>query len=135
MEITAAIAALAALVQDNRLDTYRRLVQAGPAGMPAGIDHLGIQVEDDAELSNVSERLDTTQTSRVRGRSDDLLLCAFGKMMDRGPRRHCVGSLTTGESTVYGKSTRKDSFEAQTARPVRCAGRKHRCRRKPTCCR
>jgi ArsR family transcriptional regulator len=36
MERTAAIAALAALAQDNRLDTYRRLVQAGPAGMPAG---------------------------------------------------------------------------------------------------
>jgi ArsR family transcriptional regulator, arsenate/arsenite/antimonite-responsive transcriptional repressor len=36
MEKTAAIAALAALAQDNRLDTYRRLVQAGPAGMLAG---------------------------------------------------------------------------------------------------
>lgn len=31
-----AIAALAALAQDNRLDTYRLLVQAGPQGMPAG---------------------------------------------------------------------------------------------------
>ncbi len=31
-----AIAALAALAQDNRLDVYRLLVQAGPEGMPAG---------------------------------------------------------------------------------------------------
>lgn len=31
-----AITALAALAQENRLDTYRLLVQAGPAGMPAG---------------------------------------------------------------------------------------------------
>lgn len=31
-----AIAALAALAQENRLDTYRLLVQAGPAGLPAG---------------------------------------------------------------------------------------------------
>jgi DNA-binding transcriptional ArsR family regulator len=36
MEKTKAIAALAALAQDNRLDTYRLLVQAGPDGMPAG---------------------------------------------------------------------------------------------------
>jgi ArsR family transcriptional regulator len=36
MEKTDAIMALAALAQDNRLDTYRLLVQAGPDGMPAG---------------------------------------------------------------------------------------------------
>ena len=31
-----AVAALAALAQDNRLDVYRLLVQSGPGGMPAG---------------------------------------------------------------------------------------------------
>jgi DNA-binding transcriptional ArsR family regulator len=31
-----AIAALAALAQDHRLETYRLLVRAGPDGMPAG---------------------------------------------------------------------------------------------------
>ena len=31
-----AVSALAALAQDNRLDVYRLLVQAGPGGMPAG---------------------------------------------------------------------------------------------------
>src|SRR5271167_1008726 len=36
MENSDAVAALAALAQDNRLDTYRLLVQAGPDGMPAG---------------------------------------------------------------------------------------------------
>jgi DNA-binding transcriptional ArsR family regulator len=36
MEKSNAIAALAALAQDNRLDVYRLLVQAGPAGLPAG---------------------------------------------------------------------------------------------------
>ena len=36
MEKTDAVAALAALAQDNRLDIYRLLVQAGPEGMPAG---------------------------------------------------------------------------------------------------
>jgi ArsR family transcriptional regulator len=36
MEKAQAIAALAALAQDNRLDVFRLLVQAGPEGMPAG---------------------------------------------------------------------------------------------------
>lgn len=36
MEKTDAVAALSALAQDNRLDVYRLLVQAGPEGLPAG---------------------------------------------------------------------------------------------------
>ena len=36
MEKTEAVAALAALAQDNRLDVFRLLVQAGPDGMTAG---------------------------------------------------------------------------------------------------
>ena len=36
MEKTDVVAGLAALAQDNRLDVFRLLVQAGHAGMPAG---------------------------------------------------------------------------------------------------
>src|SRR6202034_4173352 len=36
MEKTDVVASLAALAQDNRLDVFRLLVQAGPEGMPAG---------------------------------------------------------------------------------------------------
>ena len=36
METTDAVTALAALAQNNRLDVFRLLVQAGPEGMPAG---------------------------------------------------------------------------------------------------
>ncbi len=36
MEKIDAVAALAALAQDNRIDVFRLLVQAGPEGMPAG---------------------------------------------------------------------------------------------------
>ncbi|MGH6841212.1 MAG: ArsR/SmtB family transcription factor [Methylocella sp.] len=36
MEKLAAIAALAALAQESRLDIFRLLVQAGPDGLPAG---------------------------------------------------------------------------------------------------
>ena len=44
MEKTDAVAALAALAQDNRLDVFRLLVQAGPDGLPAGAvaDALGL---------------------------------------------------------------------------------------------
>jgi len=36
MEKINAVAALAALAQDSRLDVFRLLVEAGPEGMPAG---------------------------------------------------------------------------------------------------
>jgi DNA-binding transcriptional ArsR family regulator len=36
MEKLDVVAALAALAQDNRLDVFRLLVQAGPEGLPAG---------------------------------------------------------------------------------------------------
>jgi ArsR family transcriptional regulator len=36
METSAAVSALAALAQDNRLGVFRLLVEAGPGGMPAG---------------------------------------------------------------------------------------------------
>ena len=36
METTDAVTALGALAQDNRLDVFRLLVEAGPQGMPAG---------------------------------------------------------------------------------------------------
>ena len=44
MEKSGAIAALAALAQDTRLDVFRLLVQAGPEGLPAGriSDTLGL---------------------------------------------------------------------------------------------
>ncbi len=44
MEIKAAVAALAALAQDTRLEIFRLLVQQGPAGLPAGdvAERLGV---------------------------------------------------------------------------------------------
>src|ERR1051325_7177963 len=44
MERKAAIAALSALAQETRLDVFRLLVTAGPAGLPAGViaERLGV---------------------------------------------------------------------------------------------
>ena len=36
MESKTAVAALSALAQENRLEVFRLLIQAGPAGLPAG---------------------------------------------------------------------------------------------------
>jgi DNA-binding transcriptional ArsR family regulator len=70
MEKTDAVAALAALAQDNRLDVYRLLVQAGPDGMPAGAvaDALGLAPNT---LTFHFDRLRTAGlvTARREGRS------------------------------------------------------------------
>ena len=44
MEPKTAVAALSALAQENRLEVFRLLVQAGPSGLPAGqiAEKLGI---------------------------------------------------------------------------------------------
>jgi hypothetical protein len=118
------------------LDDPRANFAISTCSKMSGVDHLGMQVEDDAELSNVPARLDTTQRPVF---AEGQTTCCYARS-EKSWIEDPAGIawevfLTTGESTVYGKSTRKDSVEAQTARPVRCAGRKHRCRRKPTCCR
>jgi len=58
MEKSTAVAALAALAQDNRLDVFRLLVQAGPHGMAAG------QV---AEQLNLAPNTLTFHFDRLRG--------------------------------------------------------------------
>ena len=40
METSNAVAALSALAQDNRLEIFRLLVQAGPEGMAAGQENV-----------------------------------------------------------------------------------------------
>jgi ArsR family transcriptional regulator, arsenate/arsenite/antimonite-responsive transcriptional repressor len=45
MEMLDAVAALAALAQENRLEVFRLLVQAGPEGLPAG------RVADELDLA------------------------------------------------------------------------------------
>jgi ArsR family transcriptional regulator len=70
MEKLGAIAALAALAQDNRLDVFRLLVQAGPDGMAAGgvADALGLAPNT---LTFHFDRLRTAGlvTARREGRS------------------------------------------------------------------
>jgi DNA-binding transcriptional ArsR family regulator len=70
MEKTDAVSALSALAQDNRVDVFRLLVQAGPEGVPAGAvaDALGVAPNT---LTFHFDRLRTAGlvTSRRDGRS------------------------------------------------------------------
>src|SRR4030088_1282506 len=63
MKKRGALAALAALAQDNRLDVFRLLVQAGPEGMPA------FAVADALDLAphNLTFHLDRLREARGAG--------------------------------------------------------------------
>ena len=70
METSDAVAALAALAQDNRLEIYRLLVQAGPDGMAAG----GVAEELDLAPNTLTFHFDRLRvaglvTVRREGRS------------------------------------------------------------------
>jgi ArsR family transcriptional regulator len=101
MEQTSAVAALAALAQDNRLDVFRLLVQAGPEGLAAGAVAEQLSLPPNT-LSFHFDRLRNAGlvTSRREGRSliysaryetmNDLLSyltrnCCAGKQGNCGP--------------------------------------------------
>jgi ArsR family transcriptional regulator len=67
MEMTQAVDALAALAQETRLSVYRLLVEAGPAGLPAG----GIAEELELPGATLSFHLaHLARTGLVRSRQE-----------------------------------------------------------------
>ena len=76
-----AVAALAALAQDNRLDVFRLLVQAGPAGMPAGgvADALGLAPNT---LTFHFDRLRTAGLVAVRREGRSMIYAAQFEQMN-----------------------------------------------------
>jgi ArsR family transcriptional regulator len=81
MEKSNAVAALAALAQDNRLDVFRLLVQAGPEGLPAGAvaDALGLAPNT---LSFHFDRLRHAGLVTVRRESRSMIYAARFETMD-----------------------------------------------------
>ena len=59
----------------------------------AGISHLGIQAEDEAELAEVYDRLARAERPFVEAKDDHLLLRAIRQAMDRRPARRAVGDV------------------------------------------
>src|SRR5271169_6961287 len=114
MEKAAAVTALAALAQDNRLDVFRLLVQAGPEGMPAG----GVAAALDLAPNTLSFHFDRLRqaglvTVRREGRSMiyaarfetmDGLLAFLTENCCGGAPEQCTPAAACGPAT--GKPTK-----------------------------
>jgi ArsR family transcriptional regulator, arsenate/arsenite/antimonite-responsive transcriptional repressor len=81
MEKTDAVAALGALAQDNRLDVFRLLVQAGPEGMPAGAVAEALELAPNT-LTFHFDRLRMAGLVNVRREGRSMIYAARYDMMD-----------------------------------------------------
>jgi len=81
METAEALAALAALAQDNRLDAFRLLVQAGPEGMPAGKVAAALKLSPNT-LTFHFDRLRTAGLVRVRREGRSMIYAAQYETMN-----------------------------------------------------
>src|SRR6267142_6766741 len=88
MEKADAIAALAALAQDNRLDVFRLLVKAGPHGLAAGAVAKKLKLPPNT-LSFHFDRLRQAGLVTVRRESRSMIYAAQFAAMDR-----LIGFLT-----------------------------------------
>ncbi len=96
MEKSTAVAALAALAQDNRLDVFRLLVEAGPDGMPAGevASALGLAPNT---LSFHFDRLRVTGLVTVRREGRSMMYAARFETMNALVgflTENCCGGIT-----------------------------------------
>jgi ArsR family transcriptional regulator len=81
MEKSHAVAALAALAQDNRLDVFRLLVRAGPGGMPAGAVATALKLAPNT-LSFHFDRLRQSGLISVKREGRSLIYAARFETMD-----------------------------------------------------
>jgi ArsR family transcriptional regulator len=81
MKNTDAVAALAALAQENRLDAFRLLVQAGPDGMPAGAVAAALRLAPNT-LTFHFDRLRDAGLVTVRREGRSMIYAAHFEVMD-----------------------------------------------------
>jgi DNA-binding transcriptional ArsR family regulator len=96
MEKTEVVAALSALAQDNRLDVYRLLVQAGPDGMPAGAVAAALDLAPNT-LTFHFDRLRTAELVTVRREGRSMIYAAKFETMNAllaYMTENCCGGVT-----------------------------------------
>jgi ArsR family transcriptional regulator, arsenate/arsenite/antimonite-responsive transcriptional repressor len=95
MEKNNAVAALAALAHDNRLDVFRLLVQAGPEGMPAGAVATALKLAPNT-LTFHFDRLRTAGLVTVRRDGRSMIYAAqfdtMNALLDFLTENCCVGA-------------------------------------------
>lgn len=111
MEQTDAVAALAALAQENRLEVYRLLVQAGPDGMAAGEVAAALGIAPNT-LSFHLDRLRQAGLVSVARKGRSLIYAARYETMN-----HLLGYLT--ENCCAGKAELCTPAACVPPKPVR----------------
>ena len=109
MEKIDAVAALAALAQDNRLDVFRLLVQAGPEGMPAGAVAEALDLAPNT-LTFHFDRLRMAGLVKVRREGRSMIYAAQFEKMNAllgFLSENCCGGAPCSPATVQCKPVRR----------------------------
>ena len=89
-------------------------------GRQPGIDHLGIQTDDPAELAAIKARATAADMAMLDEGQDHLLLCAQREALDHRPAGHCLGAVPyAGQHPSVQRSRRA----ARKCVGLLCAGR------------
>ncbi|WP_213769831.1 helix-turn-helix transcriptional regulator [Bradyrhizobium sp. dw_78] len=114
MEKINVVAALAALAQDNRLDVFRLLVQAGPEGMPAGAVAEALDLAPNT-LTFHFDRLRTAGLVSVRRDGRSMIYAAqFEKMNEllRFLTENCCGGAPCAPAAICKPSRKRAKVPA-----------------------
>jgi catechol 2,3-dioxygenase-like lactoylglutathione lyase family enzyme len=92
-------------------------------GAAPGLDHLGIQVEGEAELGEVYERLEHAQAPVLKEQATTCCYAKSDKQWIADPQGVAWETfLTHGESTVYGHGGAVERLSERTTIPAANAG-------------
>lgn len=110
METADAVAALAALAQDNRLDVFRLLVKAGPEGMPAGKVAAALKLSPNT-LTFHFDRLRMAGLVNVRRDGRSMIYCAqfetINALVGYLSENCCQGAASCAPAADYKSARRK----------------------------
>jgi hypothetical protein len=119
------------------LDDPRVNFAISARGGPAGVDHLGIQVETPEELKEVYGRLQQAERPVLQEGATTCCYAKSEKSWSSDPQGLLWESfLTTGESTIYGDDQALAGFRTSggEAKPSPCCGSKPAPAVEAACC-